>query len=106
MVCGLFDSSGFMVAIVHVVLLGEGGCICGRIPVYLRHVCVASLDAAWGVGNCRIIVSFTRVYRVGVWSCFVRCTQTHGEGRISPATPRNRNNDQPRRGQPQEAAQT
>ena len=30
----------------------------------------------------------------------------HGEGRISPATPRNPNNDQSSSGQPQEAVQT
>ena len=30
----------------------------------------------------------------------------HGEGRISPDTPRNSNNDQPSTGQPQEAVQT
>ena len=29
----------------------------------------------------------------------------HGEGRISPETPRNQNNDQPSRGQQQEAVQ-
>ena len=30
----------------------------------------------------------------------------HGEGRVSPATPRNQNNDPPSRGQPQEAVQS
>ena len=31
---------------------------------------------------------------------------SHGEGRVSPATPRNQNNNRPSRGQPQEAVQT
>ena len=34
--------------------------------VYVRR------DAAWGVAMCRIIVSFARVYRVGVWFGFIR----------------------------------
>ena len=45
---------------------------CGRIPVHVRHVCVDLLHAGWGVAMCRMVVSFTRVYRVGVWFGFVR----------------------------------
>ena len=35
----------------------------------------------------------------------LRTGALHGDGRISPATPRNQNNGQPSRGQPQEALQ-
>ena len=35
-------------------------------------MCVDLLDTAWGVAMCRIVVSFTRVYRVGVAFSFVR----------------------------------
>ena len=38
----------------------------------VRRVCVDVLDAVWGVGMCRTVASFTRVYRVGVWFGFVR----------------------------------
>ena len=38
----------------------------------MRHVCVDILDAARGVAMCRIVLSFSRVYRVGVWFGFVR----------------------------------
>ena len=38
----------------------------------MRRVCVDLLDAAWGVGMCRIVVSVTRVYRVGVLFGLVR----------------------------------
>ena len=34
------------------------------------------------------------------------CGWLHGEGRMSPATPRNKNTDQPSRGQLQEAVRT
>ena len=35
--------------------------------MYVRHVCIDLLDAAWGVAMCRIVATCTRVYRVGVW---------------------------------------
>ena len=48
---------------------------CARIHVYMRSVCVDLLDAAWGLAVCRISVSFTWVYRDGVWFGFVRFAQ-------------------------------
>ena len=46
------------------------GCM-WRIPLYVRHVRIDLLDAAWAVAMSRTIVPFTRVYRVGVWFGFV-----------------------------------
>ena len=47
------------------------------------------------------------VFLYGTWARANGCTSMlHGEGRISPATPMNKNNDLPSRGQPQEVVQT
>ena len=44
---------------------------CVRPRPCVRETCVRGLDAAWGVTICRIILSFARVCRVGVWFGFV-----------------------------------
>ena len=44
---------------------------CVRARPCVRATCVRLLDAAWGVTNCRIILSFARVCRIGVWFGFV-----------------------------------
>ena len=43
-----------------------------RNPVYMRHVCVDLLDATRGLAVCRSTVSFTWVYRDGIWNSFIK----------------------------------
>ena len=45
---------------------------CVRPRPCVREPCLRGLDAAWGVGICRIVFLFARVCRVGVWFSFVR----------------------------------
>ena len=85
---------------------------CVRPRPCVRETCMRLLDAAWGVAVCKIILSFVRVCRVGVWfhfvwsalllavgtcavllfgalpglSCFLRVTQSHVKVAITALT--------------------
>ena len=48
------------------------------VPVYVRHVCVDLLDAAWGVAMCGIIVSLREFIALELCLVSLRCTASCG----------------------------